>query len=334
MKHINTLFTLVVVGLLLASVVSHFLFFEEGFITKGAAGEKIVSADETLNPETTPQYKEEDQARGEFSYQKTNMFDDEYVDPDDGKLARGPFVNSSVKIWNPQVVDDFLAFQMRQNPDLLFDMDIVQQQTSEEEAKELLKTGKWPWSERTQEIYQDVLARSQYIKRAGLKSMESDRTIYNEQAMLRILGLNEKEGQFLLFGKQIPNPDAAKENTGQGSYGINSGLVHPDIYKSNIRCAKGKLELSRFSGYNKGITGQAMFDTIPIHPEKLPELYKGFQYISEPCNPCVGAQFPYNNSCPFSIKADKSVSPAWEKIWGLPSTPIQKLPVDYTGWIN
>jgi len=334
MYRTSTILGLVIAGLLVASVISHFVFVKENFVTKGKGGEKIVSKDEENVPETTPQYNEDDQKRGEFSYQQTSMFDDTYIDPNNGDVKRGAYVNTSVKIWSPQLVDDYLAFQMRQNPDLLFDMDIVQQQASEDEVKEFLKTGKWPWSERTKEIYKDVLSRNQYIKRAGIKSVESDQTIYNEQAMLRILGLNEKEGRFLLFGKQVPNPKAVKENTGQGSYGINSGLVHPDIYKSNIRCTKGNLELSRFAGYNKGITGQAMFETIPIHPEKLPELYKGFQYLSEPCNPCVGSQFPYNNSCPFSIKADKSVSPAWEKIWGLPPTSIQKLPIDYTGWLN
>ena len=67
-----------------------------------------------------------------------------------------------------------------------------------------------------------------------MKAAEIDQTIYNEQAILRILGFHEKEGRFLLYGKEIPNLKAAEENVGQGTYGIQSGLVNKDIYKNNI----------------------------------------------------------------------------------------------------
>ena len=309
----NLFFALVVIGLLIISILSRIMVLPEGFVSK----------ENNIEIETMEE--------ADHSMVVTRV---EYVDEDDGRGNKGPYVNSSVEIWNPQIVDDFLAFQMRQNPDRLFDMDIIQQQATEEEARELLKNGKWPWSKRTLEIYQDVLSRNQYIKRSGLKAAEVDQTIYNEQAILRILGFHEKEGRFLLYGKEIPNLKAAEENVGQGTYGIQSGLVNKDIYKNNIKCKNGQLELTRFSGYNPGITGEAMFDTIPIHPETLPEIYKGFQYINEPCNPCDSLQFPYNNTCAFSIDPEKHVSPAWQKIWNLPETNIPKLPIDYTGWLG
>ena len=69
------------------------------------------------------------------------------------------------------------------------------------------------------------------------------------------------------------------------------------------------------------------------HVAKLPDAIKGFRFLDKPCNPCVGAAFPYNNSCPFSLKNGK-VSPAWEKIWGLPPSPIEKLPRGFPYWIN
>ena len=59
-----------------------------------------------------------------------------------------------------------------------------------------------------------------------------------------------------------------------------------------------------------------------------------FQFIEEPCNPCKALDFPYDTSCPFSIKPDKKVSPAWETIWGLPETPIPDLPKNFPFWEN
>jgi hypothetical protein len=271
-----------------------------------------------------------------LSYQKTSLYDQEYINPDDGKPKVKRFVNDTIKIWSQETIDDFLAFQLRQNPGLLFDMDIIQQQASESEVKELLRTGKWKWSERTIQIYKDVLSRNNYIKRAPLQAIDVDQTIYNQDAILHILGLNEPEGRFLLYGVRTRNEGAISDYNGRGTYGISSGLVHPDIYSNSIKCNKGKLQIQKFKGYNKGLTGEAMFEMEDLAPEKLPKVYKDFSFINQPCNPCVGLEFPYNNSCAFSVKPDKRVSPAWEKIWGLPPTSIRDgdLPPNYPFWIN
>ena len=60
----------------------------------------------------------------------------------------------------------------------------------------------------------------------------------------------------------------------------------------------------------------------------------GFQFIKEPCNPCEALGPPSHSTCPFSLEHNKKVSPAWEKMWGLPSSPIQKLPERYPYWMN
>lgn len=277
----------------------------------------------------------ENQPVGDVSYQETSIFDQEYIDPDDNKPKRKRFVNETIKIWNQQTIDDFLHFQNRQNPDILFDMDIIQQQASEKEAKYLLRNGKWPWSKRTKDIYKDVLSRADTMKRAARSAIDNDQTIYNEQAMLKILGLNEKEGEFLLYGQRTKDHKrAADKYTGQGTYGINSGLVDPSIYTDAIQCNKGRLQLKKFKEYNKDLTGEAVYEYIDLDPKELPTLFPGFQFIKQPCNPCVGLEFPYNNSCPFSIQPNKKVSPAWEKMWGLPASPIEKLPKYFPFWIN
>lgn len=311
---------LVMFGILFFAFLPYILHGKEGF--------------DMPNIEDTTQFEEDNQEDGDLSYQKTSLFDQEYIDPDDGKPKVKRFVNDTIRIWTQQTIDDFLKWQLKHNPDLVFDMDIVQQQATEDEAKYLLKHGMWPWKERTKDVYFDVLSQNQYIKRDPKKAMRHDQTIYNEQAILHMLGLNEEEGKFLLFGKRTKNEGEISDYNGRGTYAINSGLVHPDVYSNSIRCNKGKLQIQKFKGYNKGISGQAMYETEDIDPKDLPTLYKGFQFINEPCNPCVGIEFPYNNTCPFSIKPDKKVSPAWEEIWGLYPSALPKLPSGWPFWLN
>ena len=311
---------LVVFGIFLFAFLPYLLHGKEGF--------------GTANDENTSQFKEAEESAGELSYQKTSLFDQEYIDPDDGKPKVKRFVNDTIRIWSQQTIDDFLNWQLRHNPDIVFDMDIVQQQATEEEAKGLLRDGRWPWKDRTKDVYADVLSRNHYIKRDPKKAMRSDQTIYNEQAMLHLLGMNEDEGQFLLFGKRTRNEGEISDYNGRGTYGISSGLVHPDVYSNSIRCNKGKLQMQKFKGFNQGISGQAMYENEDIDPKDLPQLYNGFQFINEPCNPCVGTEFPYNNTCPFSIKPNKKVSPAWEEIWGMYPSAISKLPDGWPFWLN
>ena len=267
-----------------------------------------------------------------MSFQRTSMFDQEYVDPDDGAPKKKRFVNESVKIWSQDTIDAFLKEQARINPDVLFDMDIVQQQTTEEDAQRFLKDGKWHWSDRTVEIYDDAITKSNMTKKSPFKGRVGDQTIYNENAILRILALNEQEGDFLLYGRRVTNKDVPEKYKGDGTYAIHSRLVNPNRYTDLIQCKKNKLQRKHFMGYG-GIHGEPKFEVKDMDPADLPDTIKGFKFLKEPCNPCVGLAFPYDNSCPFSVKSG-NVSPAWQKIWGLPPSPLEKLPRGFPYWIN
>lgn len=48
--------------------------------------------------------------------------------------------------WSDETINDFVIFQNTINPQIKFDLDILQTQASEEDAKYLLKTGKWSWN--------------------------------------------------------------------------------------------------------------------------------------------------------------------------------------------
>lgn len=270
------------------------------------------------------------------SFQETSLFDQEYVDPDDGKPKVKRFINDTIRIWSQETIDDFKRVQARENPDVLFDMDIVQQQTTEEDAKRMIRDGKWYWSPRTIEIYDNAIVKNNMTKKSPFKGRLSDQTIYNENAILRMLALNAPEGHFLLYGRRVNNPEYNDTYTGRGSYGVRSGLVQPDISRDTIQCNNNRLQKKHFVGYD-GVHGQPVFDTSDIDPGALPHLYKDFSFLGAPCNPCGGLEFPYvgkKQMCPFSIRRDKKVSPAWEKIWGLPPSPIPKMPRGFPYWIN
>ena len=109
-----------------------------------------------------------------YSYQTQPPRSQEYVDPGPDKstlTSSQYYVNSEVKIWSPELIQEFLKFQAIQNPDVIFDMDLVQQQATEEEVQQLLENGVWPWSDRCKKIYEDVISRSPFTKK---KSHERD----------------------------------------------------------------------------------------------------------------------------------------------------------------
>ena len=255
--------------------------------------------------------------------------------PDDG-IGPEIYVNNRIKNkWSESVIKEFIRVQAAQNQDVIFDMDMIQLQATQKEAEELIKTGMWPWSQRTQEIYTDAISRSTMSKKGPLKSMNNDRTIYNENAILQMISLNDKEGVFLIEGARIPGTSRASADpySGRGTYGIHSGLISDD--NDLIQCNKGKLVRVHSVG-NDGITGAHVSKISDVDYNELPTLVKGFKFIKQPCDPCVALNSPSDYTCPFSIKkkGHPLISFAWEKLWGLPASTIPKLPDGFPFWIN
>jgi len=255
--------------------------------------------------------------------------------PTDG-IGPEIYVNNRVKNkWSESVIKEFIRIQATQNQDVIFDMDMIQLQATQKEAEELINTGMWPWSQRTRDIYVDAISRSTMSKKGPLNSMNNDRTIYNENAILQMIALNDKEGQFLIEGGRVPGTSRAFADpySGRGTYGINSGLISND--NDLIQCNKGKLERLHSLG-NDGITGAHVNQVSEVDYKQLPSLVKGFKFIKEPCDPCVALNSPADYTCPFSIKkkGHPLISFAWEKLWGLPPSPIPELPSGFPYWFN
>lgn len=202
--------------------------------------------------------------------------------------------NSSFKegfTWSKQSVHDFLIFQSTVNPLVQFNMQMVQEQASEDELNTLLKTGSWPWSEETKYAYMDQIAHNPIIKANPAYPMEYDRKIYNEQAAKQLVSWKTKEGKFLLNGVKIDN----------------------GIIKCNDN---SKMQKTIQNGYNLW-NGYKNLDTTEISNDSIPNEIQGFQFIKNTCNPCVALNNDY--SCPFQINVDgdTETSSIWKNLWNI-----------------
>ena len=124
--------------------------------------------------------------------------------------------------WSDKTINDFLIFQNTINPGIVFDTSLIQNQASEQDAKELLQTGKWTWSPHVEKLYMDAVSQNPYIRIDAEYSANNAKTIYNENAILQILNMQSPQGQFLIHGiKQQSDPSLIQDNT----FGITSGLI-------------------------------------------------------------------------------------------------------------
>jgi hypothetical protein len=131
--------------------------------------------------------------------------------------------------WSPQSKNDFLLIQNTLNRGKVFDIDLIENnQASEEEVEYYNRTGFWPWSNEVDELYKEAINKNPFVRTYSGDSLMETKKIYNQAAILRILSMQSKEGQFLINGVQIKNENVkSKENlpSGFGNFGYNSGLI-------------------------------------------------------------------------------------------------------------
>ena len=120
--------------------------------------------------------------------------------------------------WSDKTINDFLLFQNTINPGIVFDTSLIQEQATEEDAKELLQTGKWRWSPEVEELYMDAVSQNPYIRTNSEDSTNNAKTIYNENAILQVLKMQSPQGRAI---KEQSDPTLIQDNT----FGINSGLI-------------------------------------------------------------------------------------------------------------
>ena len=241
-------------------------------------------------------------------------------------IEREGYISSN---WPRKTIEDFLNFEKTKNPNLIFDVDVIQQQATQDEVNTLIKTGKWPWDEETKTLYTDALKANTMLKTSPKETMDKSMEIYNQKIIREMISWSSPEGQFMLRGAYAVDAGSDKpQDNGSGTYGVNSGLVT----KTNnlIRCGmdptnKVSLQQIQNTGTNP-VTGADKKKTTTLDFTKLPTLLPGFRFINAPCDPCSALDSPPKYTCAFSL-TDKSPSPIWSSLWGVKNPPLAPAPV-------
>jgi hypothetical protein len=226
--------------------------------------------------------------------------------------------------FTPNSEQTFLGIEYTTNRQKVFDMDIINQQATQEEIDYYNENSMWPWSQQVIDLYKDALTRNTYVRSLPDDGVLTARKVYNQNAILRALSYQTKEGQFLINGVLVQNPNSVEElPNGFGDFGYNSGLSS-DNTKDLIKCNLFKsdnnppLERITYTG-NGGIFNQQTKKTENVDYNNLENIIPGFKFVGSPCNPCESMGANPNYSCKFNLDVngeDSSVSNVWNYLWG------------------
>jgi len=218
--------------------------------------------------------------------------------------------------WTPELIQQFRKYQATVNENNhQFNMEQVQKQATPEEAKELLKTGYWPWSNSLIALYLNKIGNNNILKIDPGVALNYDMKLYNQKAATELLSWNTKEGEFLLNGVDL-GINKAMDYT----Y-FTASLPHDTIKCTTLNdgtTSMTKVEhtgINRWNGYtNKKITN--------LSNAELPNEIPGFSFVKGECNPCVALNNPADYSCPFEINVKndsdkKGITYIWRQLWGL-----------------
>lgn len=216
------------------------------------------------------------------------------------------FQNNTNK-WSSDLLKRFNIYQKTMNNNQVqFDLELLQNQATPEEAEELLKTGFWPWSSELKTEYVEKVWSNPIIKIDPQYALNYAMGIYNQNAVRELLAWNTKEGQFLLYG---------------GNIGVTDGM--PKDVNNTIKCSTDSngnsvLQKQVFTKMNLW-NGYMDSETTALNPEDIPKEMPGFSFVKGACNPCVALNSPGDFSCPFrlNVKGDDSISYVWKSLWGL-----------------
>jgi hypothetical protein len=89
--------------------------------------------------------------------------------------------------WSPSTQNQFLQFQSTVHPRFAFDVREIQNQATEEEVMELLRTGFWPWNEKVQQDFIQHVQHNPNIKVNPLTALQNARSLYNQRVAQELL---------------------------------------------------------------------------------------------------------------------------------------------------
>ena len=220
------------------------------------------------------------------------------------KIKEGFQTEPGFTPWSKDVLKRFKLYQFTMNENnFKYNMYVLQQQATAEEAEILMKTGYWPWPQELKDEYTKAVSQTPLIKIDPGFALDNAMSLYNQTAAKRLLGWNTKEGQFLIYGSDIGRTGTMPvKNTIKCSSDVNNSVLQKTIYSS----------YNLWNGYKNS-------ETTEIKNEDIPAEVPGFSFVKSPCNPCAAInQYPQYN-CPFKLETKNSsnISPVWKNLWGL-----------------
>jgi hypothetical protein len=234
--------------------------------------------------------------------------------------------------WNKKSEQDFLLIQNTTNRGTIFDTKMIQEsQASQEEVNYFNQNGMWPWSQTVITLYEDAIKNNPYIRTYSKDSINQARKIYNQAAILRILSMQTKEGQFLMNGvlvQDISGNKYEKLPSGFGDFGYKSGLIG-NMQDDIIKCKSDNTGLERITYTGKGILGQQTKKVTDVDYNDLENLIPGFTFINSPCNPCGALKQTADYSCPFKLEVKNKppfISEVWQYLWQIQDNPLVSQP--------
>ena len=229
--------------------------------------------------------------------------------------------------WSKNTINQFNDYQDTVNlNNNQFNMSVLQEQASEDEAKELLKTGYWPWSDDTKKQYIEGIWQNPIIKFQPEAALDYAMKLYNETAAKRLLSWNTKEGKFLLYGGTNNGADNIIGIATDGApNGLGYGITNAGKTSNNniIKCSGDPdkdpiLQKTTVTGYNL-FNGFKVVTTVDIAPENIPNEMPGFSFVNSPCNPCSALNNTPDYNCPFklNVNGDNETSDVWKGLWSM-----------------
>jgi hypothetical protein len=267
------------------------------------------------------------------------------------------FSHISREKFTPKSETDFLLIQDTISKQNVFDMNIINSQASQEELDYFNKNGMWPWSPKVIELYHSALERNPYIRATEQQTsgkgndytiditerINYARRIYNQDAILRILSYQTKEGQFLLNGILVKDPSGNKMEelpSGFGDFPYKAGLLEnrvDDVIKCSMKDEQNPtLERVRYTGKG-GIFGEQTEKVTPVDYNDLENIIPGFTFLNKPCNPCGALAANPDYSCAYRLRIRNKppfISDVWQYLWGINDNPLDSQPAFLTENIN
>jgi len=234
--------------------------------------------------------------------------------------------------WNKKSEQDFLLIQSTINRGTVFDTKMIQEsQASQEEVDYFNQNGMWPWSQTVITMYEDAIKNNPYIRTYSKDSINQARKIYNQAAILRILSMQTKEGQFLINGVLVEDTSGnslEKLPSGFGSFGYKSGLIG-NLQEDIIKCKTDNSGLEKITYTGKGVLGEQTKKVTDVDYKDLENLIPGFTFINGRCNPCGALKQTADYSCPFTLKIKNKppfISEVWQYLWQIQDNPLVSQP--------